>query len=358
MIIGFDGRYAEGDLVGIGKYIQNLVSGLIKKGVICVVFYSRKPKKEILGARTVILNSQNRYYFEQILLPIAINRNKIDIFHATGNIGVPLFSPVPIILTVHDTIPLDFKNYFSEARFPFISKISFFIRFKLSLIRASKIVTITKFTKNNLMNNYGIPASKIKVICSGINLPFGNILPKSLIKGQYIINNGGIDVRKNQERLIRAFKLIKIHFSKLKLVMTGENRSLKPKLQKLVNSLGLSQDVIFTGYVEEKVLGTLIKNSAAVVYPSLMEGFGSPVLEGFAAGVPVISSNTTSIPEISEGAALLINPLDIGEIAQAMTKVLTDKRLSERMVVKGNRVVWKYNWESSRNEYLNLYNHI
>jgi alpha-1,3-rhamnosyl/mannosyltransferase len=86
-----------------------------------------------------------------------------------------------------------------------------------------------------------------------------------------------------------------------------------------------------------------------------MEGFGSPVLEGFAAGIPVVSSNTTSIPEIAEDAAILVDPYDIFEIAQGVTKILANKTLEERLVIKGKRIVWKYNWERAANEYIDLY---
>lgn len=359
MLIGFDGRYAQGDLVGVGKYIRSLVLALSKCGITYVLFYSKRPKSEIAGATSVILNSPNRYYFEQVLLPIALIKHKVDLYHAAGNVGVPLFSPVPVVLTVHDTIPFDLKNYFADARFPVVSKLSYFLRFKLSCGLAKKIVTITKYTKDNLAKSYGVDERKIEVINSGISMVSSvSRLPRGLIKGQYIINNGGIDIRKNQERLIQAFKLTKVRFPEMKLVITGENSAIKLKLQKLAKSLGLTRDVVFTGYVKEKVLWTLIKNSACVVYPSLMEGFGTPVLEGFAAGVPVISSNTTSIPEISGGAALLVNPLDVSEIALAIRKVLSSKELSQSLVAKGKRVVRKYNWETTIDEYLNLYNHL
>jgi hypothetical protein len=109
MIIGFDGRYAEGKLVGVGKYIKYLLLELDKLGVKCVIFYSKSPEIEIKGEniRSVILNSTNRYIFEQILLPIALKHEKVDLYHALGNLGVPLFCPVPTILTVHDIIPLE-----------------------------------------------------------------------------------------------------------------------------------------------------------------------------------------------------------------------------------------------------------
>ena len=125
MRIGFDGRYAEGDLVGVGKYIKALVMGLDELGVECVIFYSKKPKYLIAGRNTksIVLPKSNRITFEQIFIPIALKKYQIDIYHATGNMGIPLFSNVKSVLTIHDLIPLQYENYFSYSKFPFLSRL-------------------------------------------------------------------------------------------------------------------------------------------------------------------------------------------------------------------------------------------
>lgn len=359
MIIGFDARYAEGDLVGVGKYIQSLVTGVAESGQTCIVFYSREPKVKIPGTTAVILNSSNRYHFEQVLLPLALKKYKVDLYHATGNVGVPLFCPVPAILTVHDIIPLEIKYYFSYSPIPFISKISYISRLRSSLYKASKIVTDSLYVKDRLEKKLNVPRGKMQTIYLGspaIVTP--GRLPRSLIGAKYVLNHGGIDIRKNLDRLIEAFALVHRKHGEIKLVITGENKRMRVNLEKLVTKLNLGDSVIFTGYLDDSTLSAVIKSARLICYPTLSEGFGFPVLEGFRFEIPVISSNISSIPEVAGNAAMLINPESVDEITEAVGKVLENPEQAHEMVLKGKAQYNKFNWEKTVNEYLDLYNHI
>lgn len=358
MRVGIDGRYAEGKLVGIGKYVKYLALALSDFGVACVIFYSRVPETRIQkkGIKSVVLKSRNRYFFEQILLPKALKEEGIDIYHAAGNLGVPVFSPVPTILTVHDIIPLRIKDYFAHSNIPFLSQWSFLFRLKTSLARAKKIITISNFVKRQLINSFKLPSNRIKVIKSGVlKESWGGKLPPQLVGQKFILNHGGIDVRKNLDRLIKAFAVVHKSFPDLKLVITGENRFLEPKLKSLAGELKIKNSVVFTGYVDDKTLWALIKSSRCICYPTLMEGFGLPVLEGFSAGVPVISSKITSIPEISGDAALLANPKKEKEVVAAIKKVLSDSSLSSTMIKRGLEEAKKYSWEKTALKTLEVY---
>jgi len=358
MIIGFDGRYAEGDLVGVGKYIQNLVSGVVKKGYTCIVFYSKKPKYTIAGTG-VILKSINRYHFEQVLLPAALKKYKVDLYHATGNNGIPFFCPVPSVLTVHDIIPLEIKDYFSYSPLPVLSKLSYSFRLKTSLLKATKIVTDSNFVKTELIKKLNVMPGKIQTIYLGTpEVSSKGKLPSNLIGKKYILNHGGMDIRKNQETLIKSFAIVHKQNKEIKLVITGENIRIKKQLKNLISKLDLTDSVIFTGYVEDESLGSIIKNSLMICYPSLSEGFGFPILEAFSFGVPVISSNTSSIPELAEGASVLINPNDEKQIADAILRVLKDNKLADRLKKAGLERAKNFSWEKCINEYLNLYNNI
>jgi len=359
MILGFDGRFAEGNLVGTGKYIQQLVSGLVEKDIKCIVFYSKEPKFRIKGATKIVIPIQNKSIFEQVYLPIALLWCGVDIYTATVNLGLPFLHTIPMVLVVHDIIPLRLRNYFSNSHFPIISKFLYTIRSKMSFMIAKKIVTITYFTKLLLTRRFAVNGKKVAVINSGIEI-IGSVgkPPKGLKSGEYLINNGGIDYRKNLTRLIKAFGIIKSDFPKLKLVITGENSLLKTDLQILATKLHVNNDVVFCGHVSEKKLWILLRNSNCVVYPSLAEGFGNPVLEGFGASVPVISSNDPSILEIARGASFVVNPKNINEIAMAIKEVISKKGLRRQLIARGNEVVKKYNWEAILDEYINLYNSI
>jgi glycosyltransferase involved in cell wall biosynthesis len=346
MKIGIDGRYAEGDLVGVGNYIKNLAEGLVKRKIECFIFYSQKPRYKIDGIKEVILSSLNRYVFEQVLLPLSLKENKIDVYHAVGNWGVPLLSSIPTVLTVHDIIPYEFKNYFQYARFPFISKLSYKFRLLTSCAKAKKIITVSRFVKKELVNKLKINSEKIEVVYSGVKIGKEGKLPKDLVGQKYILNHSGIDIRKNQQRLIEAFRAVKKKFPDLKLVITGKNPYM---------DLRQDKSIIYTGYVKEDILWALIKNAACICYPSLTEGFGMPVLEGFMAGVPVICSNTTAFPEIAGGAALLVNPYKEKEIAAAMGKILVDKNLAENLIQKGRKRAKEFTWDKAVEKTLKIY---
>jgi len=366
MKIGFDGRYAEGDLVGVGKYIASLINQIAKKNIECVIFYSQKPKYPIIGKNifSKILPSLNRYTFEQISLPRALKQEKVDVYHALGNLGIPLVSPVPSILTVHDIIPLLFPDYFKYSKYGFFSKYSSLFRLKTSLIKAKKIISVSEYTKETLVEKLGVKPEKIKVIYSGAPEADSKSLelPKELKKGEYILNQGGIDIRKNLERLIRAFAKMKCKVQSakrkendLKLVITGKNENIEERLRKEIKILGISNKVIFPGYVDEERLWSLILQASCVCYPSLIEGFGGPVLEGFAAGVPVITSNISSLPEIAGGAAYLVNPKNEEEIAEAMMKVTGEKETRDMLIRKGKERVKQFSWEKTAGETIKIY---
>lgn len=357
MKIGFDGRYAEGDLVGVGKYIKSLILELDKLGVECIIFYSKRPKYKISSKniRTVILSSPNRIYFEQFSLPKAFKKYKIDLYHAPGNMGVPLFSNVKSILTIHDLIPLQYQNYFNYSKLPFLSKILYTFRLNTSIRRAEKIVSVSKFTKGELVA-MDVEPKKISVIYSGLNN-----LPKTSMTnfyGDYIINNGGLDIRKNTDGLIKAFALVHKKFPNLRLVLTGKNTRFENELIRLISNLELKDSVVFTGYVNDNRLASLVKNAKCLCYPSIIEGFGFPVLEAFSLGTPVVTSNSSSIPEIATNSALMVDPKSIAQISNAIIKLLTDENLRESLIKSGLKRVEMFSWEKSAKEYIVLYKQV
>lgn len=359
MKIGFDGRYAEGDLAGVGKYIASLINQIAKKNVECVIFYSKKPKSPLEGKNisSKILSSLNRYTFEQISLPRALKQEKVDVYHATGNLGIPLVSPIPSILTVHDIIPLIFLDYFKYSKYGFLSKYSYLFRLKTSLAKAKKIISVSEYTKKTLVEKLGIEPEKIKVIYSGApEINFKSLLlPKGLKKGEYILNQGGMDIRKNLETLIRAFAQVIVKKPQLKLVITGENERMVRELSDLGEKEGIGDSLVFPGYVDEKMLWSLIRQAACICYPSLIEGFGGPVLEGFAAEVPVITSNTSSLPEIAGGASYLVNPEKEEEIVEAIIKLVKDDSLRKNLIKKGKERLRDFSWEKTAEKTIEIY---
>ena len=359
MKIGFDGFYARGDLVGIGKYIASLVNQVAKKGHQCVIFYPENPKYPITGKNisSRILPTLNRFANEQHYIPKFIKEEKVDLYHAVGNMGVPLFCPIPAVLTVHDIIPLLFPNYFKYSKYKILTKFSYYFRLKSSVVKAKKIIADSEYTKKTLIKQTGEKAEKVKVIYLGgpeVSRETDK-LPKGLKPGEYILDHGGIDVRKNLDRLIRAFARVVAKKPQLKLVITGKNEAMSPGLKNEVKILGLEDSVVFPGYVDEKELWSLIRQASCICYPSLIEGFGGPVLEGFAAETPVITSNTSSLVEVAGEGALLINPEDEKEISQAILKVIGDREHREKLVKKGKERLKDFSWEKAGEETIKIF---
>jgi glycosyltransferase involved in cell wall biosynthesis len=359
MKIGYDGFYARGDLVGIGKYIQSLVSQVAKKGHQCVIFYPQKPKYPIKGKNITsrILPALNRYANEQYYIPKLIKEEKVDLYHAVGNMGVPLFCPVPAVLTVHDIIPLLYLNYFNYSKYKFLTEFSYHFRLKSSVAKAKKIIADSEYTKRTLIKETGVKAEKVKVIYLGapeVNKETDK-LPKGLKAGEYVLDHGGIDVRKNLDRLIRAFARVLVKKPKMKLVLTGENEAMLPGLINESKILGIEDSVLFPGYVDEKELWSLIRQASCICYPSLIEGFGGPVLEGFAGETPVITSNTSSLVEVAGEGALLINPEDEKEIAETILEVIGDQETREKLIRKGKERLKDFSWEKTGKETIDVY---
>ncbi len=362
MVIGLDARFAEGKLTGVGKYIQALALGLAAHHFKVILFYSQKPQLPIRekGIKSVILPG-NKYLWEQIYLPKAIKREKIDLYHATGNLGVPLFANIPAVLTVHDLIPLLQKDYFNQAKIPALSQKLYFWRARTSIRKAKKIITDTNWTKKAIIDLFGISSDKISVIYLDSPLPKEidkkAYLRFGLEKNQYIINNGGVDQRKNLSTLIAAFSLLQRELPWLKLVITGENPNLMPLLEQETQKQQLTKKVIFTGFLEESTLWGLLKNAFCLCYPTLAEGFGLPLIEAFRAKTPVITSNLPVLKEAGGDACLFINPRHHEAIAQAIIK-LQDKNLRQKLIAAGQKQAQKFSQEKTINKIIRIYQEI
>ena len=357
MKIGIDGRFAEGQLTGIGKYIYGLSRYLRKEGIDVVVFYTRIPQTCIEGVKTIIIKSVNSLLYEQILLPIALKKENIDIFHEPGNYGISIFCPCPSVLTIHDIIPILEKDYFKNSKLGYLSKILYFFRLYISLYVSKKVFCVSKYTYETLISKFKINRNKIRIIGEGVIIEGkgNNILTN---RKKYIINNGGIAERKNLDVLIKAFSIVENKFQDVKLIITGNNEKLIPKLKELSKSLKIEKKVIFPGYVSQKKLSSLMKESFCLCFPSRMEGFGLPVIEAYSEGVPVITSKFTSLSEVGKNSAILINPNDVNDIARAILLLLTDKKLSASLVIKGKKKLKQYTWELNIKKIINEYKKI
>ncbi|MDD3679431.1 MAG: glycosyltransferase family 1 protein [Candidatus Shapirobacteria bacterium] len=364
MIIGLDGRSLEGNLTGVGKYTKNLILGLAKTGFICTVYCTKKPKEIVSknNIRIKILKSKSKYVFEQVLLPKELSKNPPDIYHATNNLGIPLLYGGISVLTLHDIIPITKNNYFKSSRFPVVSKNLFLINTKIAIHKSTRIITISKTTKQNIIKIFGIKKNKIEVIYPGISVPKKTnpeiINSLNLKKNDFILNNGGIDRRKNLEKLIEAFVFVNKTFPNTKLVITGKNISYQNTLKKMVKKMGIEKNIVFTGFVNRENLWALIKASDFVCYPSEEEGFGLPIIEAIELKKAIILSNIPAFKEIASEFALFVDHNNPLSIAREIIKLKKDKNLKKSLIEKSSFKRGIFSWKKTIEKTIGIYKQI
>lgn len=295
---------------------------------------------------------------------IALSK-KADIIHFFYNWSFPFRKKVPSILTVHDVIPFTFREAMGLYRNIFLYKPGIKMACRLNDI----IATVSEFSKHDIAKKVGVPPDKIRVIPNGLREP--NPKDPSLeeelknrfeIKDTFILNVGGIHERKNIVRLIHAFAgLVKLNGYSGKLLITGSvsgapyQNKMKSICDASVRKTGMENRIVFTGFISEKELDSLFRMADLLIYPSLYEGFGIPVLEAMKMGLPVITSNTTAMPEVSGDAAYLVDPNNIVEMTFVMSELLQNRQRQEEMIEKGLERVRSYTWQNVSESYLKLY---
>ncbi len=267
-----------------------------------------------------------------------------------------LFLNQPFIITVHDLVRCCF-NFDLET---IGEKILLNLDTK-QIKRASHIIAVSENTKSDIVKYLNIPESKISVIYSGVDHNIFKPYDVRLLDKPYILYVSSERQRKNLGRLFEAFAALKQEFPKLKLVKVGgpgRTKQFRSYTMKKLSSLGIAEDVIFAGYVSELDLAYYYSSAALLAYPSLYEGFGLPPLEAMACGCPVVTSNTSSLPEVMGEAGIMVNPYDTRSLVQAMRQVMTDKELRDNMVRTGLERSKKFSWEKTAKLTLQVYNKV
>lgn len=221
--------------------------------------------------------------------------------------------------------------------------------------RSDRIATVSEYSKNDISTTYSINTSNIDVVFNGANDVFKEIDPETIntIKGKYtngfdfFLFIGTIHPRKNLEHLLLAFDEFKKQGNTNKLLIVGNRKWWPKNLDFIYNNLKAKKDVIFLGRKEDEELANILGAATALTYIPYFEGFGIPILESFLAKTPVITSNVTSMPEISGGAAILCDPNNISQISNAMTEVSTNSNLRKDLIQKGITQAHKFSWDKT-----------
>lgn len=286
-------------------------------------------------------------------------QGKIDLFHAPDH-HIPYLGKIPVVATVMDAIRFAHPEWASKRLRTFKKTV-----FRQMVRSTQRVITISEYSKADIVHYFGIPAERISVTHLGVNPVFAQPLAQDVkmamlarhgLQPGFFVFIGTLQPRKNLARIIEAHRLLPWEIQKTcPLVIIGRNGwgtdALLPELQAL-ESRGCGRWLSNVANVE---LHALLQSARALVYPSLYEGFGLPVLEGFAAGLPVISSNTTSIPEVAGDAALLVNPESGAEIAAAMLRLVEDDALASDLVKRGRLRVKNFTWDNCLRQTVDVY---
>jgi glycosyltransferase involved in cell wall biosynthesis len=353
MKIAFDGTVLHGHKSGVGYYCEDLLKAMLAvNDDDQFVVFSHRPLTLDFGKSNPNLQFTNsrhfpiRAFYLHALLPKILNRVQPDLCHYT-NFLAPVSDDRPYVVTIHDMglevlrhcHPLA-KRLYTKSLIPHVAR------------KAKLVITNSEYSKWEIVRHLGISQDRIRVTPLAAAPEFAPA-PRRSLSRPYFLYVGNLEPRKNLERLIEAFARMpqKDH----ELVIVGNHWYRGETVQEKARALGLNGRVKFPGYVPREDLPGWFSNATAFVYPSLLEGFGLPVIEAMACGAPVITSDNSGMKEIAGDAAILIDPLDVRDMTEALTRVAEDESLRAQMSVRGLSRAAQFSWESTARSTLDVY---
>ncbi|BAX80470.1 glycosyltransferase family 4 protein [Labilibaculum antarcticum] len=306
--------------------------------------------------------------WEQFALPKAAKAEGCDILHCTSNTG-PLRSEVPLVTILHDIIYLESVSIFKKGGTWYQKIGNMYRRWVVPPVarKSKRVSTVSNFEKDRIKNFMGL-GDNLVAIHNGVGEHFTPVNKKEILdeaKLRYKLPDnfmfflGNTDPKKNTPNVLKAFAEFNATSPiKYKLVMLDYEEN---ALRKILSDIGypeLRNDIHLTGYVVNTDLPAIISQCKVFLYPSLRESFGIPILEGMACGVPVITSNTSSMPEIAGDAALIVDPYKSEEIKLAISKILNDDAYRTELCKKGIERAKLFSWKNMAVEYLKLYKEV
>ena len=287
-----------------------------------------------------------RTLWAQTRMATELRRLKPDVFFAPANV-IPFLHPPRCVTTIHDVA----FHYFPQCYSP-VARWYLEITTRFALRTAAKVIAVSQATKDDLVRAYGADPARIGVIHSGLTvteaeLPTPDQVASTLkrygITPPYLLFLGRLETKKNLARIVQAFLRLKERGIPHQLVLGGTPGVGFEEVARLINTSPYGIDVVLTGYVgAEKA--DLFAGAEAFVFPSLYEGFGFPILEAAAYGVPIVTSRTSSLAEVAGEAALLVDPLNVEEIAGAILRVIEDEQLRAELVRLGRDRLRDFDW--------------
>jgi glycosyltransferase involved in cell wall biosynthesis len=357
---------------GIGSYVRNLVAAMLAQDTdnqYTLLTSGRStterpfPKAANVVGRSILI--PDRYlnilwYRWRVPLPVTLFSGKADIYHGPDFVLPPLGKNIRKVVTIHDLAFLEHPEYAVPSLAAYLREVV-----PAAVAAADVVATVSEEVSRTLIKHFQTPREKLTVIPNGVGTHFRRITDLILLdatrhkfglKHPLVLGVGTLEPRKNHIGLIKAF--YQAHTKKsgpAMLAIAGGQGWLYEETQQLVEELKLERHVRFLGRVTDLELVTLYSMTDVFAFPSFFEGFGIPPLEAMACGAPVITSNTSALPEVVGDAAIQVDPHDISALAEAITRLLEDEHLREELRQKGYQRVQQYTWAMSARKMLAVY---
>lgn len=353
---------SETALNGMGYYTHNLMKGLaaIDKTNLYDLYSSDPIIHKVDGANFKERVTGSPFFWTNLKLPLVLAKEAHDVVFVPHE-KLPPFVAGRKVITVYDLVPL--RRYLLNP-ISMTAKLHFLKAITWTIKKADAVLVISEATKKSVLDVTGIDPGRITVTPLGYDTALyrpasaadcARVKEKYGISKDYFINTSSLLwYRKNLPRLIRAFAGCGARGA-ARLVITGKRGMDYENVLETIRRLGLEDDVLLLGYVPLEDMPALLSGAIGLVFPSLHEGFGLPIVEAFACGCPVITSDCSSMPEVAGQAAILVNPLDEGVISEAMTRLASESGLREELISRGAERACAFSWEKTAQLTLNVF---
>ncbi len=371
MRLGFDVRPFLREETGVGTYLKNLLFHLAKIDAANEYFLLSSSWKDRFPAEKI--PPFTRMKFRDLRIPVKLlnglwqrqRRPPLDLFFRTRldltHSATPLVLPTrgKKIITVHDLFFMDFPEMAGDE-----AGRTFYHLASASFRNADGILTFSNFTSVELVSRFGLEERKVNVVYHGLDKRFlGEVSSAELketrkrckLPPAFLLFVGAQVPRKNLVRFLEALKIIHLHGIQIPLVLVGPGGEDTEAIRIRAERLGMSHWVIMAGYLEEKDVRHAYRLATAFVFPSLCEGFGLPLVEAMASGVPVAASQTSAIPEVCRDAAVYFQPESPESMAEKVVSVIEDGELREKLIARGKERAKDFSWEKAAAETLEFY---
>lgn len=367
MNIGIDARFYGPQEKGLGRYTQKLIEHLQRidqhNHYVVLLQPDRIANFPLPNDRWTAVPAPFRWYTleEQLKMPGLIKQIGVDFMHFP-HFNVPMFYRGPYVVTIHDLI----ITKHPKRRASTLGVLTYWLKYlaykvvvDFAVKRAKKIITVSGFSRKELLEYYHLPSDRVVVTYEAADPPEDQNATHNLahygITTPYLLYVGNAHPHKNLERLAEAFATFRKEHAEYSLVLVGGHDYFYQRLMNDLRQRQLDTNVVFPGFVPDEDLGLLFQDARAYVFPSMAEGFGLPPLEAMWRKTPVISSNATCLPEVLGDAAEYFDPACPREMVAAMNKIVIDEPLRATLVAKGLERVQRFSWDQMAKETLQIY---